>query len=124
MILLDSSILIDFFRKKEKKNTLLFELTNQDKNLYISTITYYEVGVGNRKNHYEFWNELTEYLTVLPFDKVCSDSAIEIYQELIKKNELIDLADLFIGATAITHNIPLATLNKKHFKRIKGIELI
>jgi predicted nucleic acid-binding protein len=124
MILLDSSILIDFFRKKEKKNTLLFELTNQDKNLYISTITYYEVGVGNRKNHYEFWNEFTEYLTVLPFDKVCSDSAIEIYQELIKKNELIDLADLFIGATAITHNIPLATLNKKHFKRIKGIELI
>lgn len=124
MILLDSSILIDFFRKKLKKNTLFFELSNQDTNLCISSITYYEVGVGNRKTHFEYWNELTEYLSILPFDKVCSDSAIEIYQELIKKNELIDLADLFIGATAIAHNIPLATLNKKHFKRIKGIELI
>ena len=37
---------------------------------------------------------------------------------------MIDLADLLIGATAITHGLTLATLNKKHFERIKKIELI
>jgi tRNA(fMet)-specific endonuclease VapC len=37
---------------------------------------------------------------------------------------MIDLADILIGATAITHNIPIATLNEKHFNRIKALEII
>lgn len=37
---------------------------------------------------------------------------------------MIDLADILIGATALTHDIPLATLNIKHFERIKGLEII
>jgi predicted nucleic acid-binding protein len=37
---------------------------------------------------------------------------------------MIDLADILIGATALTHDIPLATLNRKHFERIKGLEII
>lgn len=37
---------------------------------------------------------------------------------------MIDIADLFIGATALTHNLPIATLNIKHFNRIKGLEII
>ncbi len=36
------------------------------------------------------------------------------------------LLDFFrlIGATALSHEIPLATLNTKHFERIKGLEII
>lgn len=37
---------------------------------------------------------------------------------------MIDLADILIGATAPTHNIPIATLNDKHFNRIKGLETV
>jgi len=37
---------------------------------------------------------------------------------------MIDLADLLIGATALTHNIPISTLNIKHFERIKKLELL
>lgn len=37
---------------------------------------------------------------------------------------LIDLADLLIAATAVTHGMSLATLNKKHFERIANIVLI
>jgi predicted nucleic acid-binding protein len=37
---------------------------------------------------------------------------------------MIDLADLLVGSTALTHNIPVATLNKKHFERIKKLTLI
>jgi tRNA(fMet)-specific endonuclease VapC len=43
---------------------------------------------------------------------------------LLDSSVLIDLADLLIGATAKYHNIPLATLNKKHFQRIDGLVLI
>jgi len=63
-------------------------------------------------------------LRILPLDQACSDNAVLVYSDLLKANMMIDLADILIGATAITHNIPLATLNVKHFERIKGLENI
>lgn len=124
MILLDSSILIELFRKKDKNKTAFYNLAQEYSELCISAITYYEIGIGNRKSHYEYWEKLTENLTVIPFDKACSISAIDIYLDLIKANNIIDLADLLIGATALTHNIPIATLNVKHFERIINLEII
>jgi predicted nucleic acid-binding protein len=124
MILLDSSVLIELFRKKDKNKTLFYNLTQVYDDLCISSITYYEIGIGNRKTHFEYWEELTDNLTVIPFDKVCSVSAIEIYLDLLAKNKIIDLADLLIGATALAHTIPIATLNIKHFERIKGLEIV
>jgi len=63
-------------------------------------------------------------LTVIPFDKYCSSTAIDIYIELKNKNKMIDIADIWIAATAKTHNIKIATLNHKHFSRISGLEII
>jgi predicted nucleic acid-binding protein len=37
---------------------------------------------------------------------------------------MIDLADILIGATALAHNMPIATLNEKHFCRIAGLDII
>jgi len=124
MILLDSSILIELFRKKEKEKTLFYTLAKSYKTLCMSSITYYEIGIGNRKAHSEYWETLSENMRILPFDKECSDNAIIIYLDLLKDNKMIDLADILIGATALTHNIPIATLNAKHFNRIKGLEII
>jgi tRNA(fMet)-specific endonuclease VapC len=92
--------------------------------LCICSITHYEIGVGNRKSHSDYWNLLSENLRVIPFDKACSKSAVTIYIDLLKANKMIDLADILIGATAVSYNIPIATLNTKHFDRIEGLELI
>lgn len=54
MILLDSSILIELFRKKDKKKTTFYRLSEEYNELFISSITYYEIGVGNRKSHYDY----------------------------------------------------------------------
>jgi tRNA(fMet)-specific endonuclease VapC len=124
MILLDSSILIELFRKKDKEKTLFYSLARTYKTLCISSITHYEIGIGNRKSHSDYWEKLSENLQILPFDKECSDNAITIYLDLLKANKMIDLADILIGATALTHNIPIATLNDKHFSRINGLEII
>ena len=123
-LLLDSSILIELFRKKDKENTTFYSLSHSYKDLCISAITYYEIGVGNRKSHSEYWESLSENLRVIPFDKVCSNSAVTIYLDLLKTNKIIDLADILIGATAVSYNIPIATLNVKHFDRIKGLEIL
>jgi len=124
MILLDSSILIELFRKKDKENTLFYSLAKTYTTLCISTITYYEIGIGNRKSHIDYWDKINDNLQILPFDKECSDNAITIYLDLLKTNKIIDLADILIGATALTHDIPIATLNDKHFNRIKGLEIL
>ena len=124
MILLDSSILIELFRKKDKEKTLFYSLAKTYKILCISSITFYEIGIGNRDSHSDYWEKLCENLRILPFDKECSDNAITIYLDLLKANKMIDLADILIGATALTHNMPIATLNDKHFNRIKGLEII
>ena len=124
MILLDSSILIELFRKKDKKKTQFYSLSQLDEDFSISTITYYEIGIGNRKSHVEFWDSLCSNLTILPFDKNCSDTAITIYHDLLKKNKIIDLADILIGATALTYKIPISTLNTKHFERIAGLTIM
>ena len=123
MILLDSSILIELFRKKDKEKTLFYSIAKIYKTICISTITYYEIGIGNRKIHTNYWERLCDNLQILPFDKECSDNAIKTYLDLLKANKMIDLADILIGATALTHNIPIATLNEKHFNRIKGLEI-
>ncbi len=124
MILLDSSILIELFRKKKKDATEFYKLAKTHDPLCISSITHYEVGIGNRKKHFSYWNKLSENLEVFPFDKEYSNSAIGIYLDLLKRNKMIDLADILIGATALTYEIPIATLNLKHFSRIEGLEIV
>jgi tRNA(fMet)-specific endonuclease VapC len=62
-------------------------------------------------------------LSILAFDSACVDAVIEIYQSLKVSNQLIGLPDIFIAATAITHNLPLLTLNQKHFARISNLKL-
>jgi tRNA(fMet)-specific endonuclease VapC len=124
MILLDSSILIELFRKKDKSKTSFYSLSKSYSDYCISSVTYYEIGIGNRKRHNDFWQELSQKLSIIPFDKACAATAIDIYLDLLNKNKMIDLADLLIGATALTHDIPIATLNIKHFERINKLEII
>jgi tRNA(fMet)-specific endonuclease VapC len=124
LILLDTSVLIDLFRKENKENTLFYKLAKEESDFCISAVTYYEIGIGNKKSHWDYWNRLVENLDVLSFDKNCSLKAIELYSDLKNRNKLIDIADLMIGSTAIANDLPLATLNKKHFERIVGLQLI
>ncbi len=37
---------------------------------------------------------------------------------------VIEMRDIFIGATAVVYDMPLATLNKEHFERIEKLQLI
>ncbi len=85
MIVLESSVLIELFRKEDKQNTFFYQISNLHSELSISAITYYEIGVGNKKLHSDYWDRLCESFTILPFDKTCSDSAIKIYLDLLKK---------------------------------------
>ena len=67
---------------------------------------------------------MLQAITVIPLDEISVDTAVTINNILKRKRKQIDLADLFIAATAVAHNLSLATLNKKHFDRIDTLNIV
>ena len=43
---------------------------------------------------------------------------------LKKRGEIIEDMDIMIAATCISNNLILITSNKKHFQRVKGLEVL
>ncbi len=37
---------------------------------------------------------------------------------------MIEFRDIFIAATCMVHELPIVTLNKKHFKCIDGLKIL
>lgn len=124
VILVDTSILIDYYRKTDKANSVWIALVRREYSFAISAITKYEIYAGANQNQLDFWDKVLREISVLPFDEVSVDTAVDINKALKQKRKQIDLADLFIAATAVAHKLPLATLNRKHFERIDPLKLI
>ncbi len=124
IILVDTSILIDFYRKTNKENSVWIKLIRQGYRFAISTITKYEIYSGASEKQIQFWDEIFSIIEIIPFDEECVNSAVSINSKLKKKRKQIDIADLFIASTAITYNMPIATLNLSHFERIVELQII
>lgn len=124
VILIDTSILIEHFRKTDKSNTTLISLVRQGYTYSISAVTDFEIYTGAKPEQLAFWESLLHKIKVLPFDKSVAQTAVHINNELKKHSRQIAIPDLFIAATAIEHGLSLATLNKKHFERIDKLSLI
>ena len=124
IVLADTSILIDLFRKSDKSNSRFVQLALQGFHFKISAITLYEVYSGATPVQLPYWDDLLQKVNVLSFNKDVVKVAVTINNQLKQNRKQIDLADLFIAATAISNNIPFATLNRKHFDRIDGINII
>lgn len=124
VILADTSLLIDFFRKTDKKNAQLFALVHQGYTFKVSAITIYEIYAGATLAQHQFWTDFLQKIETLPLDEHTASAAVRINNELKRKRKQIELADLFIAATAVANNLPLATLNLKHFNRVDGLQLI
>jgi predicted nucleic acid-binding protein len=90
----------------------------------VSAVTEFEFRVGSTDANRDFVAALLELTPVLPFDSACVHRATALYGGLRATNQLIDLPDLFIAATAMTHGLPLLTLNLAHFERVSSLTLL
>lgn len=122
--MVDSTILIDYFRKTDKNNSRLVNHFKNYDRLYISSVTEFEVINGSTSAHLQFWNQMLSGFIVLDFDSKAARKATEIVRQLKTKRKSIDKPDLFIAATAIVHGLTLDTTNKKHFIHIDALELL
>ncbi len=124
IVLADTSVLIDYFRKTEKSNSYLVAIVGQGYDYCISSVTEYEIYRGASLGQVPFWDSLLSKIQVLSFDKSASRIAVDINAALKSKRKQIEIADLFIAATAVANNLSFATLNKKHFDRIDNLNII
>ncbi|MFD1628594.1 type II toxin-antitoxin system VapC family toxin [Pseudopedobacter beijingensis] len=123
-MVIDTSIFIDHLRAKDKHTTTLY-LLPENPEIYISTVTLYELYMGATTKEKE--NDikiLTEDLIKLDFTKEIASKSAFLYHFLRKKNKMIEFRDIFIAATCIVNDLPLLTHNRKHFIRIEGLKLI
>lgn len=121
-VLLDTSVIIDFLRRKDKEESLLYSLADSD--LYISIITHTELYAGKsvweNENIKEALGKILEGLTIIPLENELSQKAGYIKA----KHKNVSLFDCIIAATANLHDMKLATLNIKDFQQIEEIKLI
>ncbi len=122
-ILMDTTVLIDHLRKKRKDPTLFYQIT-ADYDVAISAITEFEFRVGATLENRAFIEEMLDTIPITPFSTECVECATQIYHELKRQNQLIELPDILIAATALTHEMPLLTLNRKHFMRVANLILL
>src|SRR5882757_8495931 len=115
LICLDTSVLIDFFRKKDKSKTIFFQLASQ-KNLFaVSAITEFEIFVGSNANQQTYWEEFFNQIIILPFSSQIARRAATIESRLKRGGRALEIPDVMIAATAIENNLKFATLNTSHF---------
>lgn len=123
-LMIDTNILIDYFRKTNKQNSRLVQHFMEYDRLYISSITEFELISGSTDAQLEFWNRMIARLEILDFDSKVARQAAAILNQLKAKRKSIDKPDLFIAATAMTHGLTLDTGNKKHFVNINDLVLL
>ncbi len=123
LICLDTSILIDYYRKKNKSKTKFVQLSEKYQ-FSISVITKLEILTGINESQKDFWNNVFGKIEIVPLNEKDVEIAADIIRTLTKQNKIIGLKDILIGATAVSNNLELSTLNNKDFKRIGGLTLI
>ena len=119
-ICLDTDFVIGLI--KDHKLEENFSTRYQSSKVYITTINIFELFL-RLTNLDEIYNFLDK-VNVLSFDKKSSVLASEIYKNLKANGNLIDYRDIFIASAAIANDCTLATLNTKHFERIKDLKLL
>lgn len=123
-LMVDSTILIDYFRKTDKeKSRLVNHFRNYDR-LYISSVTEFEVVNGATQAHLEFWDGMLARFVILDFDSKAARRAAIIVAQLKTKRQTIDKPDLFIAATAVVNGLTIDTMNIKHFTNIDSLNLL
>lgn len=123
LICIDTSILIDYYRKKRKEKSEFYKLSEKYK-FAISAITKFEIICGANQDQVAFWDSLLGKFEFIPINNNEIDIAVAIYKDLLQKNKIIGIKDILIASSALSLNLKMATLNLKDFKRITNLELI
>jgi predicted nucleic acid-binding protein len=120
-MIFDTDILVWLQRGNQKAG----EFFNSRSERYLSVQTYLELfqDAENKEQQAKVKRLLIDHsLGVLPIDENISHRAMTYILEYGLSHGL-QAGDALIAATAVEHNMTLATGNAKHFRAIKGLQV-
>jgi len=121
-LFLDTSVIIDFLRVKDKSASLFYKLISKNSKFLVSIVTHTELYSG--KSIWESDKAYQELSFIFEGIEVVSlTEKISVNAGHIRALYNLDLIDAIIASTAIAANIPLVSLNTKHFSHIEDLEL-
>ncbi|MDN5210714.1 type II toxin-antitoxin system VapC family toxin [Fulvivirgaceae bacterium BMA12] len=121
LILCDTNIVIELYKGNPAIQKTLKSIGQE--NITVSIITAGELiyGALNKRELARIKKDIAHLQTLGIDDAVC-DKFLTLMSTYALSHQL-SLPDGFIAATALAHQIPLYSLNKKDFKYIKGLKL-
>ena len=122
-IIVDTSVFIDFARANKGLYLDILELgSGGDARLFVPTVAIMEYWAG-RNMRLKGMVGKAEIL-FRKFDKIdLTESIAKKAGELIRENSVVESVDSIVAATALYLDAQLATSNKEHFEKVKGLKL-
>ena len=124
MIVVDTDVIIDFFRDISPAVNVFAELISSGK-AALTSISVFELyaGIEGAKRLRQI-ETLVQEITVLPLNVIEAAMGGRIYTQLKSRGKLIGTHDILIAAICIANDLPLYTKNIAHFSEIKDIRLL
>lgn len=125
--LLDTNVLSEVLKKRPETSVLDRILETEDAGLSTSSVTVMELrfGAARHPNGTRLWKRITDELLprveVLPVDGQVAERAGEVLADLESRGVRIGTEDVLIAATALVHDLTVATRNLRHFQRVPGL---
>jgi len=118
IILLDTDVLVDFFRGHSK--AIVFVNTHSNR-IILSSIVVAELYAGVKGDNEQV--ALDNFVSLFRVVPVSADIAKAggLYKRDYGRSHGVGLADAIIAATAEAENAELKTLNIKHYPMLKGL---
>jgi len=123
MVVVDADVMIEVLRKNPAVASYLRNDIGAF-NIVLSAVTIAEIQQGaTNKESLQQINRLLKQYIILPIDHHVSNLFSNLVQKYVLSHDT-DIADTFVAATALHYQLPLLTMNNKHYKHIPNLQLI
>jgi predicted nucleic acid-binding protein len=132
--LLDTNVISEATKDRPNEKVLRWIDDQDERDMFLSVATLLEIRVGvelasegTKRDELERW--LADLLPdrfddrIIPVERHAADLTGRILARSRREGWEMESMDALIGATAMVHDMALATLNVKHFVRL-GVELV
>ena len=119
-ILVDTNILIDYSKNKGK---LLEEYNEENWELWINPVVVAEFLNDRWLMSRAKQKKAENFIGLFKCLEINKEEGIKT-GELIRTGMVDSLGDALIAATCLTETMPLLTKNQKHFKKVKGLQVL
>lgn len=132
--LLDTNVISQITKDRPNEHVIRWMDGREEEDLFLSVATLLEIRVGielssegKKRDELEHWliHDLVVRFDdrIVPIERHTADLAGRIIARSRTEGWKMESMDALIGATAMVHDMTLATLNRKHFERL-GMELV